>query len=48
MTYVLSAKQYQSLRKGFKENKGMSHKEIIQHINDTFGLHGTVTKLRIV
>lgn len=44
MIYVMSKKSYKEYRTG--KNK-MTHKELIQYINATFGLRGTVTKIRV-
>lgn len=44
MTYVMGKRAYRSYRTGKDK---MTHKQLIQYINDTFGLRGTVTKIRV-
>jgi hypothetical protein len=44
MIYVMSRRTYKQFRTGKDK---MTHNELIHYINATFGLRGTVTKIRV-
>jgi hypothetical protein len=47
LIYVMDNRSYWQYRKGKKDTDKMTHNELIQYINDTFGLRGTVVKIRV-
>jgi hypothetical protein len=47
LIYVMDKSTYWQYRNWKNIKDRMKHKELIQYINDTFGLRGTVTKIRV-